>query len=797
MANIQWETGIRGTLFESYIEPLENAASSIEATLSPLQTILSIIQSILKIIRVFIIDASSLLLAVTKALVEEITSFIRSLANAGIHILIVGPDTSNTQNFVNSVRGGFQGFLDKAYNSFFDASDPQRPIYNTNTPVGGTVLVATSGNLMDCINLLALIARGFKNIYQSLFVPPVIYGVSGNNVNLVMFETADLPGNLFSSFRYVIQRSEVSGGVPVKESPSSNQTSNQQTLPEAKKNSSTYTEETTYETIYAETFSALDVLIRPKQLAIIDKSLSEDVLSPQLVKIDLSERANVRFGSVVSAEFLLGNNLGPSQFNLYDTEAAKYFLFSGNLRTKFSTLDQIKTSISDTSAGSDFKSKYIGNNWIDFRINGISIPNSGNEGDLYVQRFEEGVVTLSQPVPLGSRVEAWSYVQSTVEVQLLSNNFNAGFPSWYTKKITPTPSTRIENGKTYYYRVLITSEDGETIFAKSNEIRLTPKLDVAPNSQRAYCVSSKREPFFINLDNNFLNFNVGDENFQINLRPNRKNLIAETNEIFQNSYGTLLRRDISSTSSLPNSSDAIIADFNNVFSGTSNQGLQFEYFTQDGIRQIILPGGFIPVDAENVILDLESQCNNPNVRFSITDGRIMIQDVSGTKASKIIFNEDNTALGFQKGVCMSVIAAEPPNWNRYAVKDFIPVIYDVAELIESLANGLISSLETGVKALVDFIDLISIKIKVLQDFLKRIEDLTNLLRSFRISLPNLYALRIPIVMGSTAFAETMYNATFPEGAEIISSVDDFACGLVFLTGGADATAVTPLLHSIL
>ena len=793
--SVQWETGIRGTLFESYIEPLENAASSIEATLSPLQTILSIIQSILKIIRVFIIDASSILLAVAKALVEEITAFIRSLANAGIHILIVGPDVSNAQNFVNSVRGGFQGFLDKAYNSFFDSSDPQRPIYNTNTSVGGTVLVATSGNLMDCINLLALIARGFKNIYQSLFLPPVIYGVSGNNVNLVVFETADLPGNLFSSFKYIIQRAEVSGGVPVKQDPISNQTSNQQTLKESKKDPSTYTEETTYETIYSETFSASDVLIRPKQLAIIDKANSTNILSPQLIKLDLSERANVRFGSVVSADFLLGNNLGPSQFNLYDTEGAKYILFTGNLRAEFSTQEQIKTSIKDTSAGSDFKSKYIGNYWVDFRINGISIPNSGIDGELYVQRFDGGVVTLSRPVPLGSTVEVWTYVQATVEVQILANNFNAGFPSWYTKKINANPTNKIENGKTYYYRVLITSSDGETVFTKSNEIRLTPKLDVAPNSQRAYCVSGKREPFFINLDNNFLDFNIGEENFQVRLRPNRKNLIAETNQIYQNSYGIFLRRD--AASSISNASDAIISDLININSEIPTQGLQFEYFSQDGIRQIILPGGFIPVDAENIILDLETQCNNPNVRFSVTDGRVMIQDVSGTKNSKILFNENNEALGFQKGICMSVISAEPPNWNRYAVKDFIPVIYDVAELIESLANGLISSLETGVKALVDFIDLISIKIKVLQDFLQRIQDLTNLLRSFRVNLPNLYALKIPLVMGSTAFAETMYNATFPEGREIVSSPDDFACGLVLLTGGADATAVTPLLHAIL
>jgi len=834
----QWEPILGGSLFGQVFQPLESVANTISNIISPLQSILKIIQTILKIIRAFIVGLASLLIAIIQTLVNEIEKFLQELANSGVYILTLAPDFSSTQAFYDSTAGGFPGFVNKIYGKFNDVSDAQRPVFPPDQPCGGIVLAVNSGDIMGALNLLSLVSRGFKNLFQQTYMPPVIRGTAGNGVNVIYFERPNLPSNIFNSVRYEVQRAVAAGG-SIKKSAQpvsdANPNSDTQTTTESVRNlQNSEVVVSNYNTI--QVIDSGNAITGTNQYLIID---GVDTVSPQLVKFDLSTVANTIAVNRLQNPLVQSTALGPKSFSLNQSSLKNAFVYQGA-----STLDQINASVPAGSQDAVFANKKIGNYWIDFRINGFSIPTAANAdvnnpSQMYVTAFDGQTVTLSQNVPVGSKIIVYTYVQAKTSDVILLNDFYAKLNKVATSKFyvngpgaTPDdtddapddedPSDEdnideqeaiqdsgVQNDITYFYRVVVTAttqntetfsdadatdKTGYPVLAKSNEIRLTPRLNVTKNTMRAYCLSSKQGPFVVTLDTNKLDFSVGSKRYQCALRPSILNNFSISSADFNNKYGLLLDPQfrpattnvIQTAINTGNATSAVV----NALGGTS--GITFNYYGSDGRQHSVAPGGYIPRDPEEILLDLQSQCDR-SVRFAAKNGRIMIQDASYKSSSLVIMNIPNTALGFTAGTCMSTTYATTPNWHRYAVKDFIPQIYDLAALIQSFANGLISSIESATKTLTDFIDLISAKIKALQDFLNKIQQLLNTLKNLKVLLPNMYILKVGPVGGSVALANAILNAT----NQPLSSPSDVAFGIVIVVGGLPALTVLPILKLIL
>lgn len=205
----QWEALIgSSTFWGSTITPLAAVAGAMENVITPVQTILTILQSVLNIIRVFIVDLSNVLLALATTLVAQIESFLNQLANSGLYILVVGPTSvASVAAFLNSISGGFDGFINKVVNSFSDVSDPQRPVFPATQPCAGIVVGISSGTVQNAMSFLSLFSKTMAGLFRSLAVPPTIKGFPGNEASIIYFSKPQIPTSLFGSVKYQLQRS--------------------------------------------------------------------------------------------------------------------------------------------------------------------------------------------------------------------------------------------------------------------------------------------------------------------------------------------------------------------------------------------------------------------------------------------------------------------------------------------------------------------------------------------------------------------------------------------------------------
>jgi len=124
-----------------------------------------------------------------------------------------------------------------------------------------------------------------------------------------------------------------------------------------------------------------------------------------------------------------------------------------------------------------------------------------------------------------------------------------------------------------------------------------------------------------------------------------------------------------------------------------------------------------------------------------------------------------------------------PNWERVSVQDIFPFLKDIAQLIQSVIDGFIESFRSAVDSVIDFIDLISLKIDQIQQV---IDELTRFLESIRsFFLGSLQILRIPPVPGGVPqFISTFQSATGgPDSDE-----SGITFGTVILVGGPNANA---------
>ena len=813
MAN--WEAVAGGPLFGQVLAPLESLVDTLQDIIAPIQTILSIIQSILKVVRAFLLDTTSILLAVIQTIVDQVTQFLNQLANAGLYILTVAPNISSESAMVESVKGGFDGFVNKVYNSFFDQADPQRPVFAADQPCAGVVLAASSGNLLGVLSLLSLISKSFSALFRSTYKAPVISGFSGDGTNVIRFQKPNLPSDMWTSLRYELQRATVQGGKPLTvQAPASNAQPVNTNTQEYQRDPNTGRIVRQYETIAK--FGAGISLFDAAQYILVD---GPDTETPHLVRFNLSNQANVvNNASSVGRAVGTTQSLGPSRLTLLASSIPKFPLSTVNI----STLKEIQGALAN---GSDITTKYgdVFNGYLidggtsvyylDVRVNGASIGTAKNPlGNIYVKTFDGSNIQLSESIPLGSKVEVFTYIQVKAADLIKIQDFNTGnpiglvnsnigsVPSIYTATINATGSAPI-NGTTYFYRVVVLSTDETTgptstppqnqlNQAYSNEIKLTPTLGFAPQPVHAYCMGKKAGPFVITGDTSLIDFSTSKKRYKINLRPSKINQFSRNDLDYGDAYGLTLP---SKYSGQVTSSSSLTTNALNQLN--TSQGLLFEYTSFNGQKVTVFPGDYIPVDVQDILLDLRTQCPDRSIRFSAKNGHIVIQEhgSNAKRNSQIYFNSANTALGFDAGLCMATTASQPPDWERYAFKDFFPQIFDIINLINQVAQGLISSIESSVKAMVDFIDLLSLKIKVLQDFLTNVQNFLNLIKSLKIELPNLYLLKVDGLNGSTNLANAIKNAT----GKPLSSPDDFACGLAIVVGGADAALITPLLFAIL
>ena len=768
-----WQSlGQPSTFWGETITPLASVANALEGVISPIQSILSALQSILNVIRVFIVDTTSALLSIVQALVNQIEEFINTLANSGAYILVVGPSGNNTAEIMSSITGGFDGFVNKVVSSFTNSADPQRPIFDGTQPCTGIVVGVSTGTLANAVNFLAMLSRTFKSLERNVVLPPKINGFAGNGAAVIYFSKPQLPNTLFSTVTYKLQRATVAGGNPVRVSvPASNANAKVTSTLELQRDTQTgkpITTYTTVATIDSGTFlSAVDYMI-------VDGA---DSPSPQLVKFNLAKQADTKALATSSVNGFSGQSSFTLRRSVQDNVGLGIFdSFETSTEAQIGDLNNLSERV---------KYFYINGFYLEVRINGAPIAVSSDglpQGAYYVTSFDGDTFTLNQPVPLGSKLVAYSYIQAlsgdVIRYQQLSKYHRGSYTS-----IVPGLNTSLTNNQPYYYKIDVLDSTMMTV-ASSNEIRVVPQLSVAPNPPPAYCIGLNSGPFTFTSENNLFSFSTGLNSYNVRIRPSIQNVFNTGN--FESSFGLVLD---------PKLSLGTQSAKGNIDQGVN--GLLLQYTGFDGTKTVVQPGGLIPVDVEDVLADLTTQCNNPSVRFSIRQGRLVIQDLSAPSkgASQIVIGNGsaNTVLGFTPGVCSSVTLTPKVHWERYAVKDLVPQINDLAEIIESVANSFLRSTESGVQSILDFIKLIQTKIRVIQNFLTEVETLLNIIKSLHVSLPNLYKLPLPTLSGSLALANEIKNSTNRPP----SSPSDFAVGICIVVGGPSSTAAGALLKTLL
>lgn len=823
MASTNWEEIAGGFLFGKVFSPLESLATGIQKILAPINTILGVLRSILKIIRVFLIETTSIILALIKTLVKQITDFIRSIANAGIYWLLIAPDNTSTKSFFETGRGGFDGFVNKIINSLDDSADPLRPQFPETEKVGGVALALSSGNIMQAMNFLSLISQAFTRTFDKIYPALSITGFSGNSANVIQFKRPSLPTTFFTNVKFILERSTQSGGEEQAFAAQRSATNNAvgqdltETRVDDQRNSQTITKWVTVKTVEYN-----NQLVAPEQILFIDQNTSG--LAPHLVKFDLSKQAQSQAfftnvstenrGAFISSVRNLGS-LGPKTFDMFTTNIAGFPLVSPTL----ATVSEIETTIQRSAMSDTFKSKLMGQAYIDFRINGVPIPfktkytgsDISTAPDYYVTDVTNTRITLNKSVPIGSTIELYTYVMASSADILVLREFNAGHSvripftgvnlgGGYTSiEINSNTGSAdkplLQNGQPYFYRLRIEANgftrDGIN-GGVSNEIRLVPKQAFAPNQTPAFCMSGKQGPFIIQPGDNILHLELSNgKKYAVSLPISKRNVFAQTSTEFNNNFGLIISDKFSGRATTALLSDTLEAAIEKSRRGVN--GLTFDYVDGAGNRVLILPGDYIPIDIEEVISEIQTQIGDPSVLVRAHNGRVLIQDASNTASGSMVkFLRDCPSLGFSTGICMNVIKPTPPDWARAAVKDLFPQINQVADLIDAFTNNVLSSAESAVKVIVDFIDLLDAKIKSIQDFITRINSLLDVVKNLKLELPNMYKLEIPLQNGTSGLRSFIESAIRPT-----SSSSDYTVGIVLISGGTGSGTIVPILHAII
>lgn len=152
------------------VDPLAKLRPPLKSILSVLETIEAILEALLALIKAFMLDLMNPLRALIALLLAAIRAIINQIKSTGFAVLLVRPDFRRTdlRGVFNSVSGGYRTFETKITGKFYDESDPFRPQYSSGMNAEMLVFyigAESPGDLMgEIMALLDLIKHPMDDI---------------------------------------------------------------------------------------------------------------------------------------------------------------------------------------------------------------------------------------------------------------------------------------------------------------------------------------------------------------------------------------------------------------------------------------------------------------------------------------------------------------------------------------------------------------------------------------------------------------------------------------------------------
>lgn len=120
------------------VDPFGSLKDPLKSALQVLEAIEAVLEAILDIVKAFLIDFGNPLKAVFALLLAAVRAIINQIKSTGFSILVVHPDFSRQDfaSIIQSVAGSYPAFESKVVRKFYDSSDIFRPQYPPGSAVG-------------------------------------------------------------------------------------------------------------------------------------------------------------------------------------------------------------------------------------------------------------------------------------------------------------------------------------------------------------------------------------------------------------------------------------------------------------------------------------------------------------------------------------------------------------------------------------------------------------------------------------------------------------------------------------
>lgn len=397
--------------------------------------------------------------------------------------------------------------------------------------------------------------------------------------------------------------------------------------------------------------------------------------------------------------------------------------------------------------------------------------------------------------------------------------YNYSFNYLYTLDGTDSD---IENGKTYYYKVVsvFSDADNNISVAESSEVLSTP---IAPNlkeiiddlSPQITELDSSGQPLTYLLSGPIYDSNtllptdsaqavevtvdgavikvkdIDGSTGVITIYPNnipKKSITAK--------YQTKDSLETTKASITSSKSGPYLIKSNTntlkVKAGITLVNVVDETHKISAIQNITLgrdiPDEGITMTSEKVASEIREQVRGIRVYVN-KDNKIVLEDaldIDVYQNSKIEIIEGNTALGFSRGSEMAgTFVGNPPDWGTLRISGLFPFYTDALNYLNTIAVGMLSGIASSSESMVKFIELLEDRVASLQELSNTILEIIRSIEELSVIDAAGYSLIIPAQKGGNAyFINSFRNAT---GAP----TSDYAGGIVILYSDG---AIKNILH---
>lgn len=746
--------------------------------LPPILAILDILQTTLDLIKTLLQGAANVLFSLFLELLDAVDEFIEAISASGIHLLYIRPDTTNgLKSIFESVGGGSNAFKQRIIDSFNDTNDPRRPTFPDDTKAGMYVIAADSGELTNLIALIQKLAILFGQLSEVNYPPPVDtqgYGFDGFNV--LVFDTPSGSPELLPT-KYRTFASKISTGVDkVYEKPNF-QTKIPDTVngvnplkKDATKTYSTYRDIDTEKTIDTALVDPIDELNpyiesitennhKVAEIDTIDATSTSLKITERFIVIDGNPSSTLQtfLASTTDFGFELfiiedGDITDQAQAILTDkvSEALNRFvLTNATIDWKIVTFDSAGNSTTSEVAEGEFGHLLVTHSDgtetrnIDVRINNVQIPieNIRALDKVRIEIKDLGYIFN----PLVDKIEVLLFTETDVvkEIEAKANREGVTF-----KTINEGPS--IQNNIPLFYQIETLDSDNVPVgFSQIIPITPVPRDVNIPNrvGLSPFMIGTQKGPFIVvKGQNDVLSYTINDKSVNVTIRPSR------THELEQ----------------------------------------PILYRTLNGHVFTVQKGESIPKDPSNILEDLVSQSpKDGSVKFEIISDAIKIS--TNNLSTKIIIGNGsaNPLLGFFEGQTVtSRKPSTPPDWAGVTMQQLFPFIFPYMKNLRSLLISLASPLSGSIQDLVNHIELIQTKIRVLQDALISIQELLALLQEV-FSGPGFHLLKAPLAEGGNQYLISSLQNTIGGPS---SDSSGFTAGVVLAYGAANGESIDAALN---